>query len=554
VNRWRLGYALWGLTLAPCALVLGYIGYRSLETPDLTRLDALFASLQLFSMDGPITLANLPWTLDVARFMAPLAVLYAAVAAVFAVLRDQVERVTVGALARRHVVLIGLGQTNASRTLSLLGARRRAVVIESDSANSRIPGTRAEGAYVLLGDGRQTTILQRARAGRARHVIIATGDDSRNLDVADQVRLLVDTDKRFRTTVHVSIADPALWAQLGRLQLPRSRDESVMEFFNPSDRAAQSLLTEAERIVGVPVLMDVLVDGSGVLAERVLSHLARRALLHGVRARVVLAESLAQELFGSAPPADALGQSCEVVVGISTEPTPATALVCLPTSDAEALTRALALASSPGRESVVLSVQGQQSDGLIESVGAASKLHMVPATQTAGSEFLRHSSIELMARARHEDYVSQELSLGHTAADNPSMVGWEDLPESLKESNRRFAESVGETLDQLGASFTPIQDGDTGQLELLDAEIMEPLAVAEHDRWMSDLMADGWTFSAGPKDPEKKTHPLLVPWDQLDETEREKDRDAIRAIPRMLARAGFAIDLPKAPWTTEQVT
>ena len=545
MNRWHLGNALWGLTLAPCALVLGYIGYRSLETPSLTRWDALFASLQLFSMETSIQLDHVPWTLNVARFMAPLAVLYAAVATVFAVLRDQVERVTVGALARRHVVLIGLGQTNASRTLSLLRARRRAVVVESDRANARIPGTRAEGAYVLLGDGRQTPILRRARASRARHVIIATGDDSRNLDVADQVRILVDGNKRYRTTVHVCIDDPALWAQLGRLQLPRSRHESVMEFFNPADRAAQSLLTEAERIAGAPVLTDVLIDGDGVLADRVLGHLSRRAVLYGVHPRVVLTEALARRHLDSESADQLLGQTCDLSTASDPGPDPTVALVCTSTTDAEALTRALTLARSPGREAVVVSVQGRQSDGLLESVGAASKLHLVPATQTASAEFLRHSSIELMARARHEDYVTQELAAGSTVADNPSMVAWEELPESLKESNRRFAESVGATLNRLGASMVPLDDGDPGSLVWSHTASIEQLAVEEHDRWQDDLLADGWKYSPGPKDPDRKTHPLLVPWEKLKEAEKEKDRDAIRAIPRMLARAGFAIDFPE---------
>lgn len=546
MNRWHLGTALWGLTLAPCALVLGYIGYRSLETPSLTRLDALFASIQLFSLETSISLNHVPWTLNVARFMAPLAVLYAAVATVFAVLRDQVERATVGALARRHVVLIGLGQTNASRTLSLLKARRRAVVVESDSANARIPGTRAQGAYVLLGDGRQRTILRRARASRARHVIIATGDDSRNLDVADQVRILVDGDRRYRTTIHVSIDDPALWAQLGRLQLPRSRHESVIEFFNLADRAAQSLLTEAEQIAGTPVLTDVLIDGDGVLADRVLGHLSRRAVLYGGHPRVVLTEPLARRHLDAERSDQLLRQTCDCSTTSDPGSDPAIALVCTSTTDAAALTRALTLAKSPGRKAVVVSMQGRQSDGLLESVGAASKLRLVPATQTASAEFLRHSSIELMARARHEDYVTQELAMGNTTAENPSMVSWEDLPESLKESNRRFAESVGETLHRLGATLAPLHDGEPGRLIWSDTASIEPLAVAEHDRWKEDLVADGWMYSSGPKDPGRKTHPLLVPWDRLTEAEKEKDRDAIRAIPRMLARAGFAIDFPDA--------
>jgi hypothetical protein len=53
-------------------------------------------------------------------------------------------------------------------------------------------------------------------------------------------------------------------------------------------------------------------------------------------------------------------------------------------------------------------------------------------------------------------------------------------------------------------------------------------------------------YSSNPKNPHLRTHPLLVAWEQLDEPEREKDRDAIRVIPRMLARVGYSIEI-RAP-------
>lgn len=45
---------------------------------------------------------------------------------------------------------------------------------------------------------------------------------------------------------------------------------------------------------------------------------------------------------------------------------------------------------------------------------------------------------------------------------------------------------------------------------------------AQHDQWMADKRADGWVHGAV-KDPAAKTHPLLVPYDQLPEVERRKD-------------------------------
>jgi hypothetical protein len=43
------------------------------------------------------------------------------------------------------------------------------------------------------------------------------------------------------------------------------------------------------------------------------------------------------------------------------------------------------------------------------------------------------------------------------------------------------------------------------------------------------------------RDDARKIHPLIVGWEQLDETERDKDREPVREIPEMLARAGFEI-------------
>ena len=56
---------------------------------------------------------------------------------------------------------------------------------------------------------------------------------------------------------------------------------------------------------------------------------------------------------------------------------------------------------------------------------------------------------------------------------------------------------------------------------------------------MDERRADGWTLGA--RDDKARTHPSLVPWDELPESEKEKDRDVVRAIPDLLAAAGLTI-------------
>ena len=47
---------------------------------------------------------------------------------------------------------------------------------------------------------------------------------------------------------------------------------------------------------------------------------------------------------------------------------------------------------------------------------------------------------------------------------------------------------------------------------------------------------------AAETDKPRKLHKSLVPWDQLPQEEKDKDHDLVRGIPRVLAKAGFAVE------------
>jgi hypothetical protein len=51
---------------------------------------------------------------------------------------------------------------------------------------------------------------------------------------------------------------------------------------------------------------------------------------------------------------------------------------------------------------------------------------------------------------------------------------------------------------------------------------------AQHNAWSADKVAGGWVYGEV-KDPVKKTHPSLVPFEQLPEFQQKKDR-LFRAI------------------------
>jgi hypothetical protein len=235
-----------------------------------------------------------------------------------------------------------------------------------------------------------------------------------------------------------------------------------------------------------------------------------------------------------------LGEAASVDWGITT------AYVCRD-DEGGGLAAALALADRPATRAlpIVLVVEDADS-GIAAALRADSTLARLRLFGVLGEvlhpDLLRHGTNELLARSKHDHYVECELERGVTAADNPSLVPWHELDESLKESNRLFADSVGAKLEATGCAVVPaplVDPADPG-FAFSDDEI-EELAVAEHDRWCSDLIRHGWRWGET-KDAARKRHPSLVPWAELSEEERDKDRDPVRELPRMLARVGFRID------------
>jgi hypothetical protein len=91
------------------------------------------------------------------------------------------------------------------------------------------------------------------------------------------------------------------------------------------------------------------------------------------------------------------------------------------------------------------------------------------------------------------------------------------------------------------ATRRPGWAGCSGQpTRFADADV-ERLARAEHERWARDLERRGWRHSPADKDPVRKTHPHLVPWEALAEDVREIDRAVVREIPGLLAEWGYAV-------------
>ena len=139
----------------------------------------------------------------------------------------------------------------------------------------------------------------------------------------------------------------------------------------------------------------------------------------------------------------------------------------------------------------------------------------------------------LKARGFHYGPQTDEKLKTHNA-----LLPFAELPEDLKEANRLNVRDIPTKLASAGYIMIPARSNEPPFS--FPGKPLEELAEAEHERWMQSKLDDGWTYTPE-TDKTKKLHNCLVPWAKLPEAEKEKDRDLVRGIPLILARAGYAI-------------
>lgn len=161
----------------------------------------------------------------------------------------------------------------------------------------------------------------------------------------------------------------------------------------------------------------------------------------------------------------------------------------------------------------------------------------------AGYEIVRNEElvgvnrtmIRKIARVIHSRYRHE---LGNGALNGSGerdfrIPEFEDLPDDLKYSNIDNAAHIPTKLLSIGYKIRPVRKGFKPLALHLNDEQVETMARVEHLRWSWEKRLNGWRQGKS-KDVDKKIHPGLIPYDELDEVEKEKDRGLVRLIPAIL--------------------
>jgi hypothetical protein len=155
--------------------------------------------------------------------------------------------------------------------------------------------------------------------------------------------------------------------------------------------------------------------------------------------------------------------------------------------------------------------------------------------------------LEKLAVAAHEVFCDGLKRKGYrygTQTDSKrkthsSLLPYSKLPEEEKEQNRFNVRDIANKLARGGYLMRPARSHE--QPFNFPEDALDALSKMEHERWINEKLNAGWQF-AEKTDKAKKLHQALVPWEKLPKNEKDKDREMVRGIPMILARAGFAIE------------
>jgi hypothetical protein len=151
--------------------------------------------------------------------------------------------------------------------------------------------------------------------------------------------------------------------------------------------------------------------------------------------------------------------------------------------------------------------------------------------EMSSNDALTENDVKQIAVAINDSYEALQVRTGQKQIGQETK--FESLTDFLKESNQAAARRMIRILELLNLRLEPGESTapEREKLSSLFEFYLELMAEAEHDGWMQWHLDRDWRHGSlpdGKKDAEKKLHPCLLPYRQLEPVDQEKDRNTIR--------------------------
>jgi hypothetical protein len=556
VHRWmHLGVILFGLA----AFGLGLWGWR-LTNPGW--VDNIFRTFQLLTLQFPHDAGSPHWQLNWARFLVPSIAFFQSYRLVLRAIRSPARLAMIG-LRFGHIILVpGKGAAGRAMLREVQMLDLRAVAVAPDLLANERSRMEEYRLPILNVDPFVDTTWHLTRAERAGLVIVSHGSDVDNLNIVVTVADALRSRRHGDGPMLVVTLENEMLAEQVDVALDIAARQSSLRYRRLSlpVEAARMMFTDpplAERKIDRKEASHVIIVGLGPGARAVLHHaltlgqdtasagpvitilasdkeLAAEPLLpDGIPAYIATVRLIPCDLSSGLP---------EGAMDWMLADAPPVALLCVCLADDAGVTVGIALARQAALRmwpDFTIAVHQSREDRFLhllarENTGLGhARLRPFGGILPAGTlQRLQSESDDILPRAVHEQYLE---TLRRLDTPGGTLISWEALPENMRHANRAAADHMMVKLAAIGCGVAP---GEVGTFAFTDAEI-DGLARVEHRRWSAERLLRGWRLGA--RDNDRRFHPDLIPFEDLPEGGRGKDRDAVRIMPEVLALAGLSI-------------
>jgi hypothetical protein len=524
------------------AVYLGCLGVFVNEDFQISFGDAIYQALGLFSHASSLASTNVPWTLNLARFLG-LVVTIATVLAIAA--RRFVDWLFVRLTFKPRVIICGLGWQGKVLVENFIKEGYKVIVIEVNKDDDQIREMRSKGVTVFIDNASDRYLLKFAGINRASYLIVVTGNDETNIDIASETYHLREMNKAdFKCFVHVQ--DVEKGRILKRHQIFSSLEKKFdARIFNINDISARmildqyppdKLMTQKPDHSYIPENpTKIMLAGDGKLAFAMLQQMAgvcHYSNLKSTVVRVIQEEdaNLKNEVTKHLPDINQLldleyvtiPEGNRVLSPELEEELYSFAVLYLCFDDEilgyRFLTKLIQHEIDKKIKIVFCLPQSSNLTMLLHQSRMAKDLKTVKyfwvLDETCNRGVLTGDYTDLLAQKIHNYY--KETNQG------PNSKDWSELEEEIRDSNRNVA-----THWQIKKrAIQYLQNG----TEILKAELtpshLEILAQMEHRRWYAEKVLAGYVY-AKEREENRREHPCLVDWNELLPEQKKKDEDSV---------------------------
>ena len=555
-----------GLSLT--AFVCGWVGFWRYEHEhglEGSPLSPPYHALQMFILHTPHLERRINAWLEVGRWLAPLALGWAAVRAWMSAYRRELRLIQARRLSG-HTVVCGLGRKGLDVLQGYAERGEKVLAVERAGQSDLIRAAEALGLAVVVGDATDPRVLRQARVHKAERLVAICGEDGTNVEIAVRARRLIQQADRRRRPLrcYVQLSDPALGRSVQHSRVLGGQeagcDIRVFDIYESQVRALLEQHPLDRSGIGPedPRQVHLVIVGFGRLGESLavkaaqIGHFANRKPLR-ISAIDRTAAIKRDRLLFRYPPFE---QVCPIeFFPLEVESPEArrrltewcqddrsvtTVAICFD-NDSRSLDVGFRLITQmpqcPSAIALRLSAPSGLASLLIDG-GArpevTCRLHAFGAiTERSSERAFEDTELDALARAIHEDFVTKRTTFRRTVQTDRALASWDVLDDQdYKSANRQQADHLGIKLRAIGCEAAAVSD--PRPEHTFSAKEVELLAEMEHARWVAERTLAGWTFGPRPKDDTAKTSPYLLPWTSLADDVKQYDRDAVLNIPNVL--------------------